>query len=94
MQEYIYRPQRSYGKVMFLHLSVILSMEGVWQTPPLSKHPRGQTPLLGKHLPGQTPPPPGRRLLQRTVRILLECILVTFCERGSDLFFDQCYQSK
>ena len=26
--------------------------------------------------PGQTPPSPGRRLLQRTVRILLECIFV------------------
>ena len=38
-----YRPQRSCGKVMFLHLCVILFTEGVWQ---------------------------------RTVRILLECILV------------------
>ena len=31
-------------------------------------HSSGQTPL--------SPPPPRRRLLQRTVRILLECILV------------------
>ena len=71
-----YFPQRSCGKVMFLHLSVILSTGGVcliacWDT---------HTP------PGQTPPPsrdphwadtlPSRRLLQRTVRILLKYILV------------------
>ena len=41
---------------MFLHLSVILSMGGVWisacwDTPPLGKHP---TPL-GRHPPGQMP---------------------------------------
>ena len=34
--------------------------------------------------PGSPPPPPGRRLQhmvnERPVRILLECILVTFCE--------------
>ena len=49
-----------------------------WQTPP-GRHPHppgghtpsGQTPL-GRH-PWQTPPPPIRPL-QRTVRILLECI--------------------
>ena len=54
-----YRPQRSCGKVMFLHLSVILSMGGVcssacWdthtqtpprQTPPLGRHPLGRPPL-------------------------------------------------
>ena len=51
-----YRPQRSCGKVMFLHLSVILfTGGGVWQTPPA---------------------PSSRRPLQRTVPILLECILV------------------
>ena len=47
-----YRPQRSCGKVMFLHLSVILSTGGggcVWQTPP-----RTDTPW--QTLPGQTPP--------------------------------------
>ena len=48
-----YRSQRSCGKVMFLHLSVIL-FGGVWQT-----HPSRRLPL------------------QRTVRILLECILVS-----------------
>ena len=50
-----YRPQRSCGKVMFLHLFVILfGGGGVWQTHPSRKLP-----------------------LQRTVRILLECILVS-----------------
>ena len=39
-----YRPQRNCGKVMFLHLSVILFTEGEWQTPlgadpPRSRHP-------------------------------------------------------
>ena len=68
-----YRPQRSCGKVMFLHVSVILS------------HRRGG--LAGRYAPGQTPPgrqtpplaetPPQGRPLQRTVRILLECILVS-----------------
>ena len=49
-----YRPQRNCGKIMFLHLSVILFTGGggVWQTPPQADTPR-QTP------PGQTPPPPG-----------------------------------
>ena len=78
-------------KVMFLHLSVIL-FEGCGmytplhagipprQTPPadippLDRHPTGREP------PRQTHPPPRPRILQdtvnkRTVRILLECILV------------------
>ena len=64
-----YRPQRSCGKVMFLHLSVILSMAGGLA---------GRHPLADRHpLP---PPPAGRqplgRPLQRTIRILLECIFV------------------
>ena len=54
------------------------------QTPPPGKTPPGQTqPWADTHPPGQTlprqtppPPTPSRRLLQRTVRILLECILV------------------
>ena len=46
-----------------------------WPDTPMGRHPNGQTP------PGQTPPradtpSPSRRLLLRTVRILLECILV------------------
>ena len=42
--------------------------------------PGKQTPLAGRHPPGRQPPPtprPSRRLLQQTVRLLLECILVT-----------------
>ena len=44
---HIYRPQRSCGKVMFLHLSVILLKGGVadtpradtpWETPPCTVH--------------------------------------------------------
>ena len=56
------------------------------QTHPRATHLSGQTPLPPGQtspqadLPGRHPPwvdpPPIRRLLQRTVRILLECILV------------------
>ena len=93
-----YRPQPSCGKVMFLHVSVILFAGGgwsgrqtplwadiPWQTPP-GRHPLGQTPL-SRH----TPPPPGRQIhprggpLQRTVRILLECILVVMINLQSAL---------
>ena len=54
---FYYRPQRSWGKVMFLHLSVILftGEGGVWspgQTPPGTDTP------LGRHPPGQTLPCP------------------------------------
>ena len=68
-----YNPQRSCGKVMFLHVSVILSTWGVWQA---DIPPHGQTPPAGQtHTPlaGRHPLP---RKLQRTVLILLECILV------------------
>ena len=46
-----YRPQRSCGKVIFLHLPFILFKRGrvVWQTP-LGRH------LLGRHTTRQTPP--------------------------------------
>ena len=40
-------------------------------TPPRQVHPSAGTPPAGRY-----PPPPSRRLLLRTVRILLECILV------------------
>ena len=87
------------GKVVFLHLSVILSMgegsDAPRQTPPWADTPLlADTPSRQTH-PGQTllwadtflqtpflPPradtpfTTGRWLLQRTVRILLECILV------------------
>ena len=61
-----YRPQRSCGKVMFSHASVSHSVHrgGVADTSPLGRQPQEDTPL------------PSRRLLQRMVRILLECILV------------------
>ena len=52
-----YCPQRRCGKVMCLHLSVILFTGGVWQTPPQADTP------LGRHSPGQTPPPVGRHPL-------------------------------
>ena len=53
-----------------------------WQTPPGQTPPR-QTP------PGQTPPHPERRPLQRTVRILLECILfVTFSSKLNRTFIN------
>ena len=55
------------GTVMFLHLSAILFKGGLADTPP-GRNPRVDTPL------GRPPAP--RRPLQRTVRILLECILV------------------
>ena len=43
------------------------------QTPLWAVTPHGQTPPMGRH------PSPSRRLLQRTVCILLECILVFYC---------------
>ena len=67
---FYYRSQRSCGKVMFLHLSVILSTEGVPGRPPQAdppgQTPPGQTPRAGtpwqtpppRHPPGQTPHPP------------------------------------
>ena len=63
--------KRSCGKVMFLHLSVSYSVHGGRCLPQcmLGYPPWAGTPSLGRH-------PPCRRLLQRTVRILLECILV------------------
>ena len=48
---FFYRPQRSCGKVMFLHLSLILSTGVVWQTSPGQTHPPRQTLP-----PAQTPP--------------------------------------
>ena len=62
---YYYRPQRSCGKVMFLHLSVILSTGGgvsasvhagihtpPWQTPSWADTPQADN----THTPGQTSP--------------------------------------
>ena len=64
---HFYRPQTKFGTRLCFYtcLSVILFMGGVSQY-----EMGGINPLR------QTPPPPIRRPLQRTVRILLECILV------------------
>ena len=80
---YYYHPQHSCSKVIFLHLSAILSTGGGgFPSMHLGRHPQADTP---RHTPPrQTPPwadtprqiPLRRRLLQQTVRILLECILV------------------
>ena len=55
---YVYRPQRSCGKVMFLHVSVILFTGGGRQTPLAGRHPL--PPPLGRH------PPAGRHNLPGT----------------------------
>ena len=71
-----YRPQRSRGKVMFSQGSQFCSRgEGC-----IPACIGADTARVSQHALGQTPPPPGRLLL-RTVRILLECILVflRFC---------------
>ena len=58
--------KRSWGKVIFLHVSVILSTGWVWQadtppsrqTPPMSgRHPPADTPWQKDTPPGQTPAP-------------------------------------
>ena len=82
-----YRPQTKFAKVMFLHLYVILPMGGC-----LGPGPGGVSrPRPRKCLPGRgvSRPRPGgvcilacteadhsKRLLLRTVSILLKCILV------------------
>ena len=62
---------------MFSQACVKNSVHGGEDVQPLGRHPLedtpGQTPSWADP-PGQTPP--GRQLLQLTVRILLECILV------------------
>ena len=73
------------AREMFSQASVILS---TGQTPP------GQTPPWAD-TPGQTPPclvhagihPPPRQPLQRTVRILLECILVLLIDNWQYMYF-------
>ena len=51
---HVYRPQRSWGKVMFLHVSVILFTGGVclsacWDTTPPEQTPPGQAPPGAVH---------------------------------------------
>ena len=45
-----YHPQRSWGKVMFLHLCVILFTVGSWRHTPSGRYPLSRQPP-----PGQTP---------------------------------------
>ena len=71
-----YRPQWSWGKVMFLQVSVILLVEGVclsacWDTIPC---PQEQTPPQSRHPPLQSMV--GDTVNAQAVRILLECNLV------------------
>ena len=79
-----YRPQRSWGKVIFSQASVILLTGGVWSQGGVSG-PRGLSGPGGSAsrgclvLGGAWWRPPGRPLL-RAVCILLECILVQFCD--------------
>ena len=67
-----YRPQTKFAKVMFLHVSVILSTWGGVVFPPGQTSPGRHPP--GRHPPGQTHPPDMTN--EQAVRILLECILV------------------
>ena len=85
----VYHLQRSCGKVMFLHLSVILFTGGCLlrgvchtHTHPWADNPRGQTPSPGRHPPWEDtplgrPPPPHSAcwdtINKRPVRNLLEC---------------------
>ena len=74
---YFYRPQRSCEGYVFTRVCLSTRVGSTWAGTP---HPPGSThthtPPPGAHPPGSTPP--GRRLTLRTVRILLECILVEF----------------
>ena len=76
-----YRPQRSCGKVMYVFTPVCHSVHrrGVYPSMHLGRHPPGIQPL-GRQ------PPSSRRLLHRTVRIPLECILVLKLIQRSDCY--------
>ena len=87
---YLYRPQQSWAKVMFLQVCVILFTGGggclsaCWDTP--TPHPEEQTPpqkifFAFFFLHFFCIPPESRlrhTVNKRPVRILLECILVFF----------------
>ena len=82
----VFTVRNEFAKVMFLHLSVCL--QGGLPQCMLGYHPRTRHPPQEQALPRQpgTPPrqaPPSRRLLLRTVRILLECILVLWFFKSS-----------
>ena len=74
----IYLPQRSCGKVMSGRHppSPRAETHPTLADIPLGRHPQDRHTPLGRHNPFRQTPLPSRRLLQRTVRILLECILV------------------
>ena len=57
---HIYRPQRTYGKVMFLYVSVILSGGAVWHTHPWADPLPPPPPLWVDTPPGRHPSPLGR----------------------------------
>ena len=98
----IFTVHNEVAKVMFLHLSVSHSVhkEGgsasvhagiptpLGADPPRSRHsPKDQAPPPGPDHPPGTDTPPSRWLLLQTVRILLECILVSdVCCLFFDLF--------
>ena len=90
---------RKFAKMLFLHLSVILSTVGrgvclsaCWDTP----HPPGQTPPLGRHHPlGRNPPPPKFHsftlrisfLRKLTIFFFFFCIFALFlCSANSKTF--------
>ena len=75
----MYRPQRSWGKVMFLHVSVILFTGG---SAPLHAwvHPPPWADTLWDQATSPPPPPPAQCMWgdmgnKRAVRILLDAIL-------------------
>ena len=76
-----------------VHRGRMFRQSSPWVDTPLDRHNPGQTPPRQTPPPEQTPPwtdptspphwtdpLPGRRPLQQTVHILLECILVTLCD--------------
>ena len=71
---FYYRPQRNCWKVMFLHLSVSHSVHGGCISA-----------CIGADTPPSWQTPSPRRPLQRTVRILLECIFI--CSRNWTTYF-------
>ena len=82
--EYYHRPQRSWGKVMFLQASVILLTGGSLpqcmlgyhtSPPPGSRHPPTADPLPAQSMLGDT-------VNARAVCILLECKLVLHRKSG------------
>ena len=81
--EYFYRPQRSWGKVMFLHVSVILFTRGGSASVRAGIPPwQGRPPPLARRPPRQGRPPPAQCILGDTVNERAVCILL---ERNSCL---------